>query len=283
MKNNELFIYNSDDSKMITNLSELYHQKSLNDFTLKDMEKIFFLKTYPDEEKIDENGLYFINSGNKNIQNKKIPDPIFKVTIESNMSKSKSTVSTENHKGRKKKNTFYKIKKNLPHDKYWPDNILRKVQVHFINSIISCVNEILKYLNYSQRFLNIKYEIKSKINKKNFESLKKKNIGEILCSIGSPKFKKKIKYISNNKIYEEIKNDIILQNIFNENFIDFFNNIYYKKREEISFEKYGIGKDFHLSGNVKIFEDLLNGIGQDELNIEYIQKINYCIYINYLN
>lgn len=283
MKKNELSIYDSDDSKMITNLNEIYHQKRLNEFSLENMEKIFFIKTYPNEEKIDEKELYFINSGNKNTQNKKIPDPIFKVTTESSMSKSKSTASTENQKGRKKKNTFYKIKKYLPHDKYCPDNILRKVQVHYINSIIACVNEILKYLNYSQRFLNIKYEIKSNTNKENFESLKKKNIGEILCSKGSPKFKKKIKFICNEKIYEKIKNDIILQNIFKENFIDFFNNIYYKKREEISFEKYGIGKDFHLSDNVKIFEDLLNRIGQDDLNIEYIQKINYCIYINYLN
>ena len=76
------------------------------------------------------------------------------------------------------------------HSKDAHDNILRKIQVHFLTFIINYANAILSHLNFSFQFIDIDYHIKKVISKEKFSALKKKNIGEILCQEISPKFKK---------------------------------------------------------------------------------------------
>lgn len=290
--NSEQSKYFNGEVNYIFNLNESNLQGQQNNIPLENFFGIFSNPpTAPQkEEELSEKDLYFNNSGKKTIRNNQvIPKIKFKVNQESNSSKIKSTdfsKKSSNHSnkyGRKKKLTFYKIKNNPIHDKYCADNILRKVQIHYMTFIIKFVNAVLQNLNYKQRFLNIKYEFKSNIKKEYIESLKKKNISEIICNQISNKYRKKIKFISNKKIYEEIKDDKILQKIFDENFLDFFKKIYFKPKEEVSFEEYGLTKDILLSTNVKTFEDLLNDIAQLDKNKEYKKNIKYCIAINYLD
>jgi hypothetical protein len=46
-------------------------------------------------------------------------------------------------------------KKN--HDRFSDDNILRKIQVHYLSFIISFINDILKSLGFKEKFLNLNY------------------------------------------------------------------------------------------------------------------------------
>ena len=61
------------------------------------------------------------------------------------------------------------------HDKFSTDNLLRKVQVHYISFIVTFLNKILEVFNFKERFYKLDYEFKKNVNKKFVSSLKKKN------------------------------------------------------------------------------------------------------------
>ena len=61
---------------------------------------------------------------------------------------------------------------NKTHDKFAPDNLLRKIQVHYLTFIISFLNEILLLFKYHKKFLKIDYEFNKNVNKKNVQELK---------------------------------------------------------------------------------------------------------------
>ena len=86
-----------------------------------------------------------------------------------------------------------KNKKEKIHDKNTSDNLIRKIQVHYLSFIVSFLNDILKNLNYKTKFLNLNYEFKMNIKKDFVESLKKKTIGEIISNEISNKYKGKEK------------------------------------------------------------------------------------------
>ena len=60
---------------------------------------------------------------------------------------------------------FYKIDENdKAHlKKISTDNLLRKIQIHYLSFIISFINDILKYLNYNQRFFKLDYRLKKNV------------------------------------------------------------------------------------------------------------------------
>ena len=95
----------------------------------------------------------------------------------------------ENKKrGRKNKKEGKKI-----HDKNTIDNLLRKVQVHYLSFIIKFLNTILLILNKKNiRFKKLDYKFKQNVRKDFVDILKKSNIGEIISSKISGKYKKKI-------------------------------------------------------------------------------------------
>ena len=75
-----------------------------------------------------------------------------------------------------------KENKKKTHDKNTSDNLLRKVQVHYLSFIVNYLNDILKNLKYKQKFFNLDYDFKSNINKEYVENLKTKTIGEIISN-----------------------------------------------------------------------------------------------------
>ena len=156
------------------------------------------------------------------------------------------------------------------HDKNASDNLLRKIQVHYISFIVQFLNEILENLNYQQRFLKLCYLFKRNIKKVFVNSLKAKTIGDIICNPISKKYKENLNY--NIYIYEQVKEDKVLKKIFSENYSLFFRKIYFKSRSIINLREYGLNKTIILSDNVKMYKDLVN-------NKEYMYKrnINNCV------
>ena len=171
-----------------------FFRNQLNNMTLLEFSNIF-LNTENnynplENENIDEIRISSI------IENKKTFNKLFEVKKEISLSGNNSTEYTRKKRGRKKE----RENKSQTHDKYWMDNILRKIQNHFLSFIIFFINDILKALNYEQRFLKLDQSFKVNIKKDFVESLKKKAIGEIIDNKISTKYKKKLiikKYMKN--------------------------------------------------------------------------------------
>ena len=163
------------------------------------------------------------------------------------------------------------------HSKYDYDNIIRKIQVHFQNYLVSFINDILVHFGIKQKFLNIDYNNKRNVKKENVENLKSMEIGEILRQNISTKYRKlyKLDQEINNKLYlEVIKNDII-KNILSETYINIFKKFYYKNKRDLN--DYNL--NIQLSNNVKTYQDLLREHSEDN---DYIEKINKIIENCYL-
>jgi hypothetical protein len=183
-------------------------------------------------------------------------------------------------KGRGRKRQIINSENIKVHDKFSTDNLLRKIQVHYLSFIIAFLNEILEQLNFNQKFFKLDYVFKKNVNMKFVESLKQKNIGEIICNKISSKYKKDNEN-ANQKIYEEIKNNETLNNILSENYLQFFKKIYYKSNRIINLKEYGLDKDIFISNKVKLFEDLFKDNNASDNDKEYQKKINECAIQNY--
>ena len=121
------------------------------------------------------------------------------------------------------------------------------------------------------------YKFKSNINKNFVDSLKKKTIGDIISTEISVKYKNKDKNI-NKELYEKIKDNDVLNKIFEENYLKLFRQVYYKSRKKINLKEYGMNKDIILSKNVKMVDDLLKNINDLDEN----KKIKESIIKNFL-
>ena len=212
------------------------------------------------EEEISENDIYYVKQS-KNSQS-------VKFTLKSKK------------RGRVKQKKINKI-----HDKHTIDNVLRKVQVNYMTFLISFINEILKNLNYNEKFLKLDYSIKKNINKDFFESLKTKNIEEIICSKISGKYKKEKK--NNRNIFEKIKEKKnkekkVIINILSENYLNFFWKIYYKSCKLINLKEYGLDKEINLSDKVIMYKDLLKKNEKLDPNENYNDNINNCVNNNFI-
>jgi len=75
------------------------------------------------------------------------------------------------------------------YEKFYTDNLLRKIQVHYLSFIISFLKEILEQFNFKQRFYKLDYYFIKNVNMKFVESSKQKNLGEIICNKISSKYK----------------------------------------------------------------------------------------------
>ena len=184
---------------------------------------------------------------------------------------------TSQKKGRKKKE-INKIECKK-HDKFYSDNILRKIQCHYLNFIVSFINEILNILNYKQRLCQLDYRFKFNVNKKTINVLKDSRINEILCHKISSKYKMHDEN-HNIKIIRQIQNDYIMHSILSENYLSLFNNIYYKSKRIIDLSHYGLNKKITLSKNIKMYQDLIN---KNIINDDYKKKMNEIVIRNFIS
>ena len=156
------------------------------------------------------------------------------------------------------------------------DNIIRKIQVHFLSFIIYFCNDLIQAFlpNYKDLcFKNIQYELKKTVNHAYIENLKSKNIGDILQLTASPKNKKfsgNINQITYNRIC--LLNPF-LKEFFKMSYLDMFNNYYCQNLRELDIE----GCKVKLSQRTRLFIDL---ISKNNSSAEKIKEIAEEYFIN---
>ena len=136
--------------------------------------------------------------------------------------------------GRKRKNKIKEGEKK--HDKYSNDNILRKLNIHFLNFLIVFINEVLHNCNIDKKFNNINYEDKRKISKKDFYKIKNETIRSLLNLQNDKKFNN---YNRNKQLYDIIfknSDNKVLNRILNKRYIDIFKEIYYNNKKNLFYE-----------------------------------------------
>ena len=169
------------------------------------------------------------------------------------------------------------------------DNILRMIKVHYLNFIVSFLNDILFNLNYKERFKKLDYDFKKNINQKFLDELKRKNIGDIISNKISNKYKESKKKEKNKKycenfnkdIYNHLKENEVINNILSQNYLDLFKKIYYKSNRIIDLKKFGLFKTITLSINVKMFKDLQLKVKENLKNKSNKINLEQCIKKNF--
>jgi hypothetical protein len=179
---------------------------------------------------------------------------IYKSNSKNDLSESntfiKSKINFEiKHRGRKN----IKLLNNKTHRKSDFDNILAKIQVHFINFIINLSNDALKIIkgkNFRKTFKNINYDFKKKININYIKKLQSYSIKDILIIDISSKYKTVPKNFNKELINEVCNSSKCLEEFFNMKYISLF-NYYYNNEKTIN------GKKIIFSSKTKSFKDLL--------------------------
>ena len=269
------------------NEKEDNHSK-IENMSIKEFNNIF-KNHIQNEEEIKINEIYLTDkSPSSEIIESKTEDirsPIISKNIFTIINSTENTLYplTKKKRGRQANRSDSKGKKNQKvHNKFATDNLLRKIQVHYMSCILEAINEVLKALNYKTIFLKCNYQFKKNVNKDFFESLKNKKLSDIITNNISAKYRNK-DINTNRIIYENLKDDEILKKLFDENYLTFFENVYYKSDKKFNLKQYGLEKEIIFSKNVKMFKDLLkDNKNNDVNNKEYIQNLNICVTQNYL-
>ena len=98
----------------------------------------------------------------------------------------------------------------------------------------------------------------------------------------SRKYSKNSDEFYNLKLYEKIKNKPIFKNLLEENYLEFFRNIYYKSEKRINLKKYtddGRDEILILSDNIKTYKDKVEKLTDPEKREGY-EKITRKLYID---
>lgn len=191
---------------------------------------------------------------------------------ENNIIKSEpnNTLEKKRKRGRKKNSEkeevlsddINMINKNNIHDKTEKFNVLMKIKVDSINSLVEWTNAILDFFKFNkkERFLNINAKYKRNVNNKELKSIQDRKLYEIITEQRNNKYSK---YPAdyNLRLYQKIKSIPeckYIVNFLNENFSTFFQEIFYKKNKTINLSKYGINANVKLNKNVKLIENKSN-------------------------
>ena len=193
---------------------------------------------------------------------------------ESNIFKKKKIYFEIKHRGRKST----KLLNNKTHRKSDFDNILEKIQVHFINFIINLSNDALKIIkgkNFRKAFKNINYDFKKKINIDYIKKLQSYSIKDILIIDISSKYTTLPKNF-NKKLIDELWNSSSwLEEYFNMKYISLF-NYYYNNENIIN------GKEIIFSSKTKSFKDLLENKKNEDIKDLIVEAVK-CAYFNGYN
>lgn len=159
-------------------------------------------------------------------------------------------VKKQEKRGRKVKNLNNKI-----HGKDSFDNLLSKIQVHFMSFVINLSNDALKTFfgqNTKYNFKNISYKIKQKSNFDSLSKNKKSTIGTIIFNSEiSEKYKKFHKNINKETLQIACGCSKWLNNFFNNSFLKIF-RYYYNKNQKIPLKKIEFeGEEINLSSKTQ--------------------------------
>lgn len=167
-----------------------------------------------------------------------------------------------------RKNRLFKIEKNKKrgrksmkkkkfHLKSDFDNVLTKIQIHFLNFLINVSNDVLKatLTKNNLHFKHINYKFKKQITYEHIKYLKTVPIKVLLEKDISSKYRKYSKDFNSKILQQVIPSSKWLEEFFNMKYLSLF-RIYYnncKPLKQINFN----GKNINLSLNTKSFYNLL--------------------------
>ena len=219
------------------------------------------------------NNLNLIKNGNLNIPKKR---RLFKSINYGNKGENNRENNDEGQMKRKRRgrkpNSETKAKRIHEASDY--DNILRKIQVHFLTFIISFANNLVEaFLPYNKdlKFKNLSYNLKKTVNHTYVENLKNKTFGEILQFQASSKNRKFSDSI-NKQIFQKVVNlSPFLNNFFNMPYLQLFNNYYLKCNRTFVLE----GVKVNLSQKTKLFVDLIQKNNNAADKIKQIAAHNF--------
>ena len=194
-----------------------------------------------------------------------------------NNNKLRQTFKTEPAK-KKRGPKKYKITKKAEHSAWARDNIVTKIQTHYLNFIVSFLNDcVLNILGEKKTkeiyFLNVNYKEKSKSYKKHLDKMKKSTILDILKNTDiSDRYKRYAK--NTNKInVEALIENPYFRNIFQKKFLELFKE-YYNKEKPLKELKI-FDKKVTLSEKTKSFYYLLDKNKELKDHIIYFCELVY--------
>ena len=175
------------------------------------------------------------------------------------------TITLRQKRGRKPKNILNRKKDHSAKD---PDNVIRKIQTHFIKFIIHLLNDIAFALDNSKKplFQKLYYSEIRIVNFETIQKFKKFKIKELFSIFSiSPRYKRTS--LKNGKNINEQNLDKLwkyseFKEFINRNFLKVF-NLYYNKGNRLKSILIG-GKEITLSEKTKDFSCLLKNNKQCE-------------------
>ena len=177
------------------------------------------------------------------------------------------------HNVRKKRGRqIESTKKRNIHSSTADDNIARKIQIHFLNFIISLINEIANQtFNNKKKYLKkFDYNKKENITRSQFNILKNFNICELINYMGISN-KYKCNENINKKNIEKLNKYPLFEKLFQSKYLSIF-NLYYNDKKPLK-EFLLCGQKIILSNNIKSFYDLIeNNKNKSEKIINFVEK-----------
>lgn len=196
----------------------------------------------------------------ENDENKKI--------ININLSDNKQNINIKKKRGRKLGEKAKRKYKRKTHTRNDDDNILSKLQVHFMKFILNISNDAKRQVLKEAKklyFKDIDYKIKKNISYTFFEKIKYYKIKDILQMPISSKYRN-YKENYNQKVYNlNVNKSVWLQEFYEMDYMTLFKK-YYNNAEKLNKLNFK-GKDIILSKNTKSLKDLI------ESNLDLKEKI----------
>jgi hypothetical protein len=265
---NEFFYFNpnQDESEQSITFEPLNQEPFQNVFEPRQ----FFISLNENlNEEEEDDSRYFISSS---ISKEITPDEEIHCEIKKNPFKvskkndtSEELLQNKTRRGRKtdpERKAAMKI-----HEKTDIDNIITVVQIDFINFIVDAINLLLLNHGIKDQFIRISHKVKKNVKISNFENLKTKKLSDILLLQISPKFRSYEKD-HNKRLLEAVKDMEEIKDILNENYLKFFQEVYYKSERIININ----GKTISLFGkNLKMYKNKIAEF-EDQEYVEIFDK-----------
>ena len=174
---------------------------------------------------------------------------------------------TEKKRGRK----MQKECKKQVHTALDNDNIKIKIQIHFLNFVVSFINDCLRtfFPDNKKILLDFNYGKKSCVKKKYLQKIKNFSIKELIEYMGISKKWKKHSENNNKEIIEKFNGYHWFQKFFEKNYLDLF-SLYYNNGQPLRHKEI-FGKVIEFSVKTKSFYALLEKYKKSK---EYINLIN---------
>jgi len=164
--------------------------------------------------------------------------------------------------------------KRKPHDKNSEDNVITKIQAHYMKFIINFINDCINSKNKRKLFRHFNHKDKRTPTKMHIKELQDSSINDLLMNIQfSTKYKKNKNVEFNRKLVEKLsKDNTFFTRLLKMEYLELFYYYYYNGNmptKKIVIDEQAI----NLSKNIKTFFDLIQKNQVDKEHKERILEV----------